>query len=161
MDILIVLKGKTNMGVQTWFNLSQLNQLNRLIQMTVSDWLSYQMNINREELWMAILNILSIPFRIKVLIITMKITRVLLNSNPSYHRLPQLLRSKQVQSVDPQTFRLQGVLYLFIDLRKEANITGTLMLEIVSHISLMAVQALPPVLKEVLTTTFMAHMKIA
>jgi hypothetical protein len=42
---------------------------------------------------------------------------------------------------------IQGVLYLFIDLRKEANITGTLMLEIVSHISLMAVQALPPVLK--------------
>jgi hypothetical protein len=157
MDILIVLKEKTNMGVQTWFN---LNQLNRLIQMTVLDWLSYQMNINRGELWMAILNILSIPSRIKVLIITTKITRVLLNSNLSYHRLPQLLRSK-VQSADPQTFRLQGVLYLFIDLRKEANITGTLMLEIVSHISLMAVQALPPVLKEVLTTTFMAHMKIA
>ena len=60
-------KGKTNMGVQTWFNLSQLNYLNRLIQMTVSDWLSYPMNINRGELWMAILNILSIPFRIKVL----------------------------------------------------------------------------------------------
>ena len=57
-------KGKTNMGVQTWFN---LNQLNRLIQMTVLDWLSYPMNINRGELWMAILNILSIPSRIKVL----------------------------------------------------------------------------------------------
>ena len=54
------------MGVQTWFNLNQLNQLNRLIQMTVSDWLSYPMNINRGELWMAILNILSIPSRIKV-----------------------------------------------------------------------------------------------
>ena len=46
-----------------------------------------------------------------------------------------------------QTVSIQGVLYLFIDLKKEANITGTLMLEIVSHISLMAVQALPPVLK--------------
>ena len=57
-------KGKTNMGVQTWFNLSQLNYLNRLIQMTVSDWLSYPMNINRGELWMAILNILSIPSKI-------------------------------------------------------------------------------------------------
>ena len=45
------------------------------------------------------------------------------------------------------TVSIQGVLYLFIDLRKEANITGTLMLEIVSHISPMAVQALPQVLK--------------
>ena len=62
-----------------------------------------------------------------------------------------------VHSVDPQMFRPQGVLYLFIDPKKE-NITGTLMLEIVSHISLMAVQA-PH--KEVLTTTFMARMKIA
>ena len=55
------------MDVQTWANLSQLNQLNQLIQMTVSDWLNYPMNINRGELWMAILNILSIPSRIKVL----------------------------------------------------------------------------------------------
>ena len=52
----------------------------------------------------------------------------------------------QLRLADPQMTRLRGVLYLFIDLRR-ANTTGTLMLEIVSHISLMAVQALPPVLK--------------
>ena len=54
----------------------------------------------------------------------------------------------------------RGVLYLFIDLRKE-NITGTIMLEIVSHISLMAVQVPAALRKEVLTATFMARMKIA
>ena len=36
----------------------------------------------------------------QVLIITTKITRVLLNSNPSYHRLPQLLRSKVITKVN-------------------------------------------------------------
>ena len=62
--------------------------------------------------------------------------------------------------MDPQMIRPQGVLYLFIDLRKE-NITGTIMLEIVSHISLMAVQVPAALRKEVLTATFMARMKIA
>ena len=65
-----------------------------------------------------------------------------------------------VQSVDPQMILPRGVLYLFIDLRKE-NITGTIMLEIVSHISLMAVQVPAALRKEVLTATFMARMKIA
>ena len=64
-----------------------------------------------------------------------------------------LISNKRICSLMPNLNKkslmvsIQGVLYLFIDLRKEANITGTLMLEIVSHISLMAVQALPPVLK--------------
>ena len=62
--------------------------------------------------------------------------------------------------MDPQMILPQGVLYLFIDLRKE-NITGTIMLEIVSHISLMAVQVPAALRKEVLTATFMARMKIA
>ena len=62
--------------------------------------------------------------------------------------------------MDPQMIHPQGVLYLFIDLRKE-NITGTIMLEIVSHISLMAVQVPAALRKEVLTATFMARMKIA
>jgi hypothetical protein len=72
--------------------------------------------------------------------VTLFIEKMLISTRRICSFMPNLKKKSLMVSI-------QGVLYLFIDLRKEANITGTLMLEIVSHISLMAVQALPTVLK--------------